>query len=203
MFSAPSPVVSHDTASIEAATLIGRLKLPVPADTVYAETRFVHVLRKPLQLRGQLHYGGNGVLGKRVDEPYRETTNIAGGEVEVQREGKPPRKFSLERAPELQALLASFSALLGGDADALAKHFEIALAHSGTTWQLTLTPRTRDLASHLHDIVVDGRDAEVSCLTLHEADGDSSVMRLSALAVASLPDATPAALAALCRGSAH
>src|SRR6185437_303604 len=146
LFSAPSPAVSHETAPPEAAALIGRLKLPVPADTVYAETRFVHVLRKPLQLRGQLHYGGDGVLGKRVDEPYRETTNIAGGEVEVQREGRPPRRFSLERAPELQALLASFSALLGGDADALAKHFEIALARSGATWQLTLTPRTRDLA---------------------------------------------------------
>ena len=187
----------------ETATLIARLKLPVPADTAYAETRFVHVLRKPLQLRGELHYGGGGVLGKRVDEPYRETTNIADGEVEVQREGKSPRKFSLERAPELQALLASFSALLGGDADALAKYFEIALTRNDAAWQLTLTPRTHDLASHLRDIVVDGRDAQVSCLTLHEADGDASVMRLSALAAASLPETTLTALAAMCRGNAH
>jgi len=116
---APPPAAPPESAPPEAAALIAQLRLPVPADTDYAEIRFVHVLRKPLQLHGQLHYGGPGVLGKRVDAPYRETTNIANGEVEVQRDGKPARHFSLERAPELEALLGSFSALLGGDADVI------------------------------------------------------------------------------------
>ena len=185
------------------AALIAKLALPAPADTAYAETRFVHVLRKPLQLRGELHYGGPGVLGKRVDAPYRETTNIANGEVEVQREGKSARKFSLERAPELEALLSSFSALLGGDAAGLEHNFTIALSRSDAYWQLTLTPRAAALSRHLRDIVVDGRDTEVRCVTLHEGDGDSSVMRLATLAAASVSEPTPATLAALCRGSAR
>jgi hypothetical protein len=199
----PSPAAPPDGTSAETSTLISRLALPAPADTAYAETRFVHMLRKPLQLRGELHYGGPGVLGKRVDTPYRETTNIANGEVEVLREGKSSRKFSLERAPELEALLSSFSALLGGDAAALERNFTIALARSETAWQLTLTPRTADLSRHLRDLVVDGRDAEVRCVTLHEGDGDSSVMRLGALAATTVSEPTPAALAALCRGSAR
>ena len=175
----------------------------MPADTDYAEIRFVHVLRKPLQLRGQLHYGGAGVLGKRVDAPYRETTNIANGEVEVRRESKPARHFSLERAPELEALLASFSALLSGDADALARQFAIQLERKANAWQLTLTPKSAALASHLRDLVVDGKDHEVRCVSLHEGDGDASVMRLAALAAVPLAEPTPAAAEALCRGAAR
>jgi hypothetical protein len=204
LFSAPpSPVVSLEAPPAGTVALIERLKLPAPADTPYAETRFVHVLRKPLQLRGELHYGGAGVLGKRVDEPYRETTKIANGEVEVQREGKSARKFSLERAPELQVLLASFSALLGGDANSLGSQFTIVLARHDTGWQLTLTPRAPELARHLRDLVVDGRDSDVRCVTLHESDGDASVMRLAGVAAAPLPEATPVALAALCSGAVH
>jgi len=196
------PAASPEAPSAEAIGLIQRLKLPAPSDTAYAETRFVHVLRKPLQLRGELHYGGAGVLGKRVDDPYRETTKIANGEVEVQREGKAARTFSLERAPELQVMLASFSALLGGNADSLAAQFAIAMTRHDAGWQLTLTPRAPEIARHLRDLVVDGRDAEVRCVTLHESDGDASVMRLSALATTSLPEVTPAAIANVCRGSA-
>jgi hypothetical protein len=201
LFTTPSTAAPPEGASAETKALIARLALPAPADTAYAETRFVHVLRKPLQLRGELHYGGPGVLGKRVDAPYRETTNIANGEVEVLREGKSARKFSLERAPELGALLSSFSALLGGDAAGLERNFTIAVSHSESAWQLTLTPREPALSRHLRDLVVDGRDAEVRCVTLHESDGDSSVMRMAALAAASVSEPTPATLDALCRGS--
>jgi len=81
------------------AALIARLARPAPADTAYTEVRFVSVLKRPLVLRGELHYGGAGELGKRVDQPYRETTTISHGKVEVQRSGKPAQRFSLERAP--------------------------------------------------------------------------------------------------------
>jgi len=174
----------------------------VPSDTPYAETRFVHVLRKPLQLRGELHYGGAGVLGKRVDAPYRETTQIANDEVTVQREGKSARRFSLERAPELEALLESFSALLGGDAAALNRYFTLSLDRRDAAWRLTLTPRSHDLAKHLRELIVDGRDSAVRCVSLHEADGDASVMRMGAIADAKFADPpTASALDVLCRGA--
>ena len=115
-------------------------------------------------------------------QPYRETTTIAAGQVSVQREGKPARNFSIERAPELQALLASFSALLGGDAPALNRYYAIALERSDANWRLTLTPRAPALAKQLRDIVVDGKDNEPRCFSLHEADGDANAMLLGALA---------------------
>jgi hypothetical protein len=180
--------------------LIARLARPAPADTAYTEVRFVSVLKQPLVLHGELHYGGDGELGKRVDRPYRETTTISNGKAEVQRAGKPPQRFALERAPELQALLAAFSALLGGDVATLARYYTIEATQSGDHFTLKLTPRVGDLARHLRAVVVDGSGNEPQCFSLQQADGDASVMLLGALANASFGKVpTLAALATLCQ----
>lgn len=164
--------------------------------------RFSHLLRKPLLAHGQLDYNGPGRLAKRVESPYREVTTIADGAVNVQREGRAVRHFSLDRAPELQALLVSFSALLGGNATQLEQFYTMHLVDNADGWVLTLTPRKPDLARQLHDITVDGRASDPRCFTLHEADGDTSVMLLDTLAAVRLPDPlTVAALSALCRAA--
>jgi len=157
------------------------------------------MLRQPLVLHGELHYGGAGELGKRVDQPYHESTAISDGKVEVQRSGKPPQHFSLERAPELQALLAAFSALLGGDAQQLAQYYTIEATQDGENFRMTLTPRVADLAKHLRSVVVDGRGTEPHCFSLQQNDGDSSVMLLGPLATAVGERPTAAALATLCQ----
>ncbi len=196
----PSPALEPPSADVSA--LIARLRQPAPANTAYAEVHFVKMLQKPLQVRGELHYGDAGELGKRVDQPYRETTTIVNGQVEVKREGRPVQHFSLERAPELEALLASFSALLGGDAASLNRYYSIALEQHEASWRLILTPRSQDLIKKVSELIVDGRDTAPRCFSLHESDGDTSVMRLGALADATLPDPpTSAALDILCRSA--
>lgn len=161
---------------------------PAPSSTAYTEVHFVRMLKSPLVLHGELDYGGADRLGKRVEQPYRETTMIADAAVDVQREGRAARHFSLDRAPELQALLAGFSALLGGDMATLEKFYTVGLVENATNWTLTLTPRGTDLAKHLREIVVDGGGNEPQCFSLHETDGDSSVMLLGALAATKISD---------------
>ena len=183
----------------ETAALVASLRRPPPADTVYAEVRFVHVLRRPMVLRGELHYGGAGQLGKRVDTPYHETTTIAGSDVRVQREGKGERSFSLDRAPELGVLLSGFSALLGGDSTALNRDFIVEAVRHDADWRLILKPRSSALAKQLSAMIVDGRGGEPRCFTLQEADGDASTMLLGDLAKAKLSDPpTREATAKLC-----
>ena len=166
--------------------------------------RFVSLLKRPLVLHGALHYGGAGELGKRVDAPYRETTTIANGDVDVERAGRSPQHFALDRAPELQVLLSAFSALLGGDAAALARFYALDLQQDGLRFTLTLTPRDAGLRRHLREFVVEGAGSEPRCFTLRQADGDESVMLLGALAAANLPSPpTRAALATLCRNAAQ
>jgi len=196
----PSPAPSAEPAA--AGALVASLRRPVPADTAYAEVRFLHMLKRPLVLRGELHYGGPGQFGKRIDAPYRETTTIAGSEVAVQREGKGERRFSLERAPELGALLSGLSALLGGDAQALNRDFAVGVTQHDDTWRLNLTPRSPALARQLSAMIVDGRGAEPRCITLDETDGDASSMLLGELARSELGEApTREAVGRLCGGS--
>ena len=59
-----------------------------------------------------------------MDKPYSEHTEIHGDEVSVTRGYGKPRKFSLQRAPELKTLLTSFSALLGGNRAAAGAEFQ-------------------------------------------------------------------------------
>jgi len=179
--------------------LIASLARPVPASTAYTEVRFLRLLRKPLVLHGQLDYSGPGKLGKRVEAPYRETTTIADGAVDVARAGRATKHFDLERAPELKALLTGFSALLGGDTATLQQLYTIDFVDNPAKWTLTLTPRAPDLAGHLRALVVAGSASEPRCFTLQQADGDSSTMLLGTLAAAALPQPlTPTAVAALC-----
>ncbi len=192
----PAAALAPDTAA-----LIASLRRPAPAETAYTEVRFVRMLQRPLILHGELHYGGPTELGKRVDKPYRETTTISSGQVTLQREGKSAQHFSLERAPELDGLLASFSAMLGGDAQALNRYFSIGIERDAGNWRMTLTPRAPALAQKFHDLAVDGRGSDSRCFTLHEADGDTSVMLLGELAAAKLADPPTAPVVdSLCRG---
>ncbi|HET8942779.1 MAG TPA: LolA-related protein [Rudaea sp.] len=184
-----------------AAALIEKLAKPIPSDTGYTEVRFAHQLRRPMVMQGRLDYGGADKLGKRVDSPYTEITEIADGHVTVQREGRSKREFALDRAPQLQALLTGFSAMLGGDPAALTKLFTVSLTGTTQQWSLTLTPLQSSLARHLHAIVVDGSASEPKCFSLLETDGDASVMLLGPLAATKLQTPpTRAGLSAICHG---
>jgi len=163
--------------------------------------RFVNLLKQPLVLRGELHYGGAGKLGKRVDEPYHETTSIDNGAVEVRRSGKGVQHFSLERAPELQTLLAAFGALLGGDAATLAKYFELRAQEADAHFTLTLNSRpSGDGKRKPVHVVVDASGNEPRCFSYYPADGDASMMLLGSVAAAPLPQPlTRAALESVCQ----
>jgi hypothetical protein len=196
----PQPAAA-EAAARDPAALIARLAHPAPARTAYSEVRFVRMLRKPLVLHGELEYGGAEQLGKTVSAPYRETMTIADGNVVVRRDGRGERTFALDRAPELQALLSGFSALLGGDAATLQKNFTLQLVDNAQNWTLTMTP-SGGLSKHLRDMIVDGAADEPRCFTLHESSGETSIMLIGALAAPKLPDApTAESVAALCRAT--
>ena len=188
--------------SPETSALIADLARPAPASTPYTEVHFARMLKEPLVLHGQLDYGGADKLGKRVDSPYKETTTIAEGKATIAREGRGSKSFGLDRAPELQGLLASFSAMLGGDAETMNRYYAIEQKGDAKHWLLTLQPRQPDLAKHLKTIVIDGAAKEPRCFTMTQGDGDVSVMLLGELANAPLANPiTRPALDRLCHAA--
>jgi len=184
----------------EAQALISSLARPAPARTPFAEARFMKVLEQPLVVSGELGWLGGDQLERRVDKPQQETATIADGEVTTRREGRKPRSFSLKRAPQLQVLLESFVALLGGDAARLSQAFDVRHeAHAGG-WTLTLTPRDARVAKTIAGIQIDGHGNEPRCIRMQEADGDLAVDLLGELAARMPAAPTRDTLAALCKG---
>ena len=197
----PSPSRAASEQAPDAHALVAGLKRAPPAKTTFAEVRFSGMLDRPLILRGELEYDGPGKLARRVDAPYRESMTIADGEASVSRGDKPARKFSLSQAPELEGFLRGFAALLGGDADTLARDFTITATGTGNAWRLKLVPRDARLAKRMTSIEVEGAASGARCFTTNEADGDVNVLLVESLADAKIPvRPTPPMIDALCRG---
>jgi hypothetical protein len=191
------------SAAPDAASIVAGLKRDAPARTAFAEVRFSGLLERPLILHGVLEYDGPGRLARTVEAPYREHMTVADGEASVQRGDKPARTFPLSQAPELEGFLRGFAALLGGDAQALARDFEVVASGSVASWRLRLTPRDERLARRVTALDVDGAGASARCFRTIEADGDLTVQLVESLADAKLPTRpTPPMIDALCRGVA-
>ncbi|GAA0682981.1 hypothetical protein FHW84_001161 [Dyella sp. SG562] len=188
------------SSSADAQALIASLARPAPSRTPFAEARFMKVLEQPLVVSGELAWLGGDRLERRVEKPARETATIADGEVTQQREGRKPRSFSLRRAPQLQVLLDSFVALLGGDAGRLNQAFDVRQESHAGGWTLTLVPRDARVAKAIASIQIDGRGGEPRCMRMQEADGDLAVDLLGDLAARMPAAPTRDALAALCKG---
>lgn len=157
------------------------------------------MLARPLVTAGELEYRGGERLAKRIDRPYRETTEIDGHDVRVRRDGQTPRRFSLDRAPELRGMLASFAGLLAGDREALETWFTVALA-PGDAWTITLAPKQPRLAKRIAAIEMQGKGDVPRCVWVREPDGDATLSLLGEAGKEPVArDARPEALASRCR----
>jgi len=158
--------------------LMHRLVQPAPATLPFTELRFSQLLEVPIVVSGELEYQADGSLVRQVEEPYRERTVLHGEDVTIERENQKPRRFSLNRAPELRGLIASFAALLADDRSTLDEYFSVAVTGSDERWQIALTPRDQKLRSRLAGILIDGAGDRPRCYTLEQPNGSASIMLL-------------------------
>jgi hypothetical protein len=190
-----------DCPTAAVVSLVESLKRPLPATTPYTEVRFVQMLQAPLVLRGQLDYASDAELGKKVTSPYVENTTIQNGQVRIERPGKPAKRFSLKRAPALAGFLESFSATLAGDAQRLARSYQLSHSSDAAHWQLQLKPRDAALAKQVGRVLISGEGNTPLCFEVEETGGDTSLLLVDKLASQTLPDPPQRdALQQLCRG---
>lgn len=174
-------------ADPDADALLARLVRPAPDSTSFVEVRYSSLLEKPIVVSGRLEHRKDGSLVRRVEWPYAEVTVLQGENVSVERAGSKPRRFALDRAPELRGMLASFGAILQGDRQMLATYFTVTARGSDARWEITLTPRVGKLRQRLSRIVVNGAGSRAQCFTLEEPDGDESLMALGVTGPGALP----------------
>lgn len=183
----------------ELDALLAKIARPAPARVAFVDVRWSGMLARPLVTAGELEYRGGEQLAKRIDRPYRETTEIDGHDVRVRREKQTPRRFSLDRAPELRGMLASFAGLLAGDRQALEQWFTVALV-PGEAWTITLAPKQARLAKRIASIEMQGKGDTPRCVWVREPDGDATLSLMGDAGQEAVPrDATRELLATRCR----
>jgi hypothetical protein len=176
-------------AAPELASLLARLARPAPSSTPFVEAHFSPLLARPLVVSGELRYLGPGTLARAVEEPYHERSEIRGDTAIVEREGEPPRRFSLDRAPQMQTLVASFAGLLSGNSAALERNFTLDLHGDASHWLLGLVPRNPQVRETIRSITVRGGGSEARCLETFQANDDTTVLLLGSAAKAPRPSA--------------
>jgi Outer membrane lipoprotein carrier protein LolA-like len=174
-------------AALELDGLLARLARPAPATTAFVEARFSRLLDEPIVVKGELQYEAGGVLARTVSSPFHERTEIRDETVRVEREGKPPRQFSLKRSPELRSMLGSFAAVLGGNRESLEQDFNLNLDGDEHAWRLELAPKAARVRRYVKSILMEGRQNEPRCIIVTEPDREASFMLVGAAAAADLP----------------
>ncbi len=160
----------------------------------FSERKFSALLKAPVESSGTLIFRAPGYLEKRTVAPRRETVRIEGNAVAYESAAgsgaAQKRTFSLSDAPLLAALIDSLRATLGGDLATLRRHYEVSLSTPVPPgqvggWQLTLVPRERALLDAVSRVVLRGAGAEVAAVEIVEANGDLTLMQISALPTSS------------------
>ncbi len=187
-------------AAVDADWILSRLARPEATATAFVELRSSPMLRQPLALAGEYRRPDARTLVREVRRPYAETTTIRDGAATIERAGRAPRRFALDRAPELKALQGSFGALLAGDRAALEEHFTLSVDGAADAWTLTLAPRDARAGRGLAAIVLRGSAGELRCIESRPAQGEAQPTLLGDAAEAAADvDSLDAALR-LCRG---
>ena len=178
-------VVPADPPGSGVDALLAILAREPPQTIEFTEVRTSALLEGELVVTGTLEYSGPGKLSRIVIAPYAERTDIDGDEVRIQRANRPERRFSLRRAPELGGLLTGFTAILGGDRQALEREFEVSYVGGASAWQLTLTPHSRRAQERVANIRIRGVDDAPACIvTTATSDGGTAELLLGSATAA-------------------
>jgi hypothetical protein len=141
----------------------------------FSESRYLSVLKQPLESSGVLIYDAPEHLEQRTLKPRPAAVVLDHGMVTFEA-GKHRRTLRLADYPQLIPLIDSIRATLAGDRAALERAFEVELRGSLDHWELLLEPQHAPLNATLTRIEIHGEADAVREVQMFQMDGDHSVM---------------------------
>ena len=143
----------------------------------FTETKTLSIAAQPIESSGELVFVAPDHLEKHTLRPKPEHLVIDGNTLTVERN---QRKFSmpLGQYPELAAFIESIRATLAGNRYALEAVYKVTISGRGDDWTLTLTPIDTRMQKVVSTITLDGTRDMLRSVTIRQADGDHSLMRL-------------------------
>lgn len=161
-------------------SVLQRLARSQPTRVAFREVKHSPFVTGPVVLQGHLEYRPPDYLSKEVAIPFNERYVVAGGRIEIWRDGTLWRSLGLDQHPVIAAFAAAFRATLGGDPAQLRTHFLIELQGDAGRWSMTLRPRDKEVERFVAAIRLTGHDDRIGEIEIRETGGEVSVMRLRA-----------------------
>ena len=143
----------------------------------FTETNYLSIAAQPVVSSGELLFAAPDHLEKRTRTPKPENLVVDGDKVTVERNGH-RYTLALEQYPQVAAFIDSIRATLTGNRYALEQVYRVEIAGRGDDWTLRLTPLDARMLKVIATITLDGTRDRLRTVTIRQADGDRSVMRL-------------------------
>lgn len=144
----------------------------------FVEERHLSITTEPVVLTGTMSYE-NGRLEKVTRSPKAERVLIDGDRVRIASPDQDvDRTAYLGDIPALESFVASLRATLDGDLGALRRRFRVDYTANGADWRLVLQPLSDEARAEIREVVISGRTARIESLTVMEASGDRTVVRI-------------------------
>lgn len=157
----------------------------------FVQQRYFRSLPQPLTSQGQFTLAAERGLLWQLTSPLRQHLRITAQGIDRQDEAGQWAPLAGAAGSTREAGL--FLAVLAGDTRGLRDNFELTLSGTANDWTVRMTPRSALLRQVFDHILIAG-NAYVQQIDLHEAQGDRTVLRLTAqqAAAALAPEETRA-----------
>jgi len=172
-----SAVAASPTGAWTLDRLMSTLAQNRSGHATFVETKYLSIASRPVESSGELLFVAPDHLEKRTVSPKPEDLVVEGERVTIERGGH-RYTLSLDQYPEVGAFIESIRATLDGNRYALEQLYKVAVAGQGDDWTLTLTPLDARMLKVVSTITLDGTRDRLQTVTIRQADGDHSVMRL-------------------------
>jgi outer membrane lipoprotein-sorting protein len=142
----------------------------------FTERKTAAMLTQPIESTGTLSYTAPGSLKKTTLTPKPESIALDDDQLTGIQANGDRFDVRLSDHPEIGALVEGMRATLAGDPVTLGRYYSIALEGTRDDWHLTLTPLDRAVRAKVDAIRIDGAEAQLRRIQVHEPDGDRSDM---------------------------
>lgn len=144
----------------------------------FREEKTISLLAAPLISEGTLYFAPPARLARHVSRPAPSTLRICDGVLTIG-DDSGFEEIDLEASPVLHDYVNSFLRILEGDADELARLWEMELTGHAEGWQLRLRPLLESIAVTIEEMLLEGHGALVERLRIVESSGDESLTTFS------------------------
>ena len=171
--------LSTNTENQNLDRVIKNLGQSTMREQIFHETYYSQMLTTPSHKEGTLVFQPPSRLEKHVRVPTEESF-IADGDSLIYE--NPSREisqtFSLQEYPSLATLIEGLRALFNGDQETLRQFFFVTMSGTPEVWELNLSPRTQNDGDGVDCIRLTGEQTHIRTISIHETNGDRSVLQL-------------------------